>query len=283
MESEKKVKMISPTELKLLCEKYGLSPSKAYGQNYLIHEKPILDILEAGELIPDDIVVEIGPGFGELTLPVSQRVKKVYSFEIERTLEEYWEDTARGTNIEIIWGNALKQLPERAEEFTNFKVMANLPYQVTSKAIRMLLELPNQPERIIMMVQKEVAERICALPGNMSILAASVQYYGDPSIVSVVKAGNFWPAPKVDSAIVAVHNITKPGSKEDEEQFFRVLRAGFSAKRKQLAKNLSSSLKIDRKLVEEALRKNGIEETIRAEELSMENWRGLSHELKKYL
>jgi len=177
---------------------YGLSPSKEYGQNYLISEKPIREIVGAGELTKDDVVVEIGPGFGILTLAVSPYVKKIISFEIEKKLQSYWEEKQKEfPNIEIIWGNFVYQFPEIQQNFPkNYKVLANVPYQITSQIIRMLLEADNKPERIIIMVQKEVAQRICAKPGEMSLLAVSVQYYGVPKIVAKVTKGNFFPFTK---------------------------------------------------------------------------------------
>lgn len=260
-----------PTHLKELCATYHLTPSKKYGQNYLISETPINKMIEAGELTPEDTVVEIGPGFGVLTLAMAPHVEKVLAFEIEKKLEGYWEEKQREfKNIEIIWGNALKELETRNLELgTAYKVLANLPYQITSNVIRTLLELAQKPERIVIMVQKEVAERICAKPGDMSLLAVSVQYYGNPKMVTKVTSGNFWPAPKVDSAVIA---ITDMQDRPDADTFFRYVRAGFQNKRKQLWKNLSVGLQIDGEKVKHTLQTVLGNEKIRAEELSVEQW-----------
>jgi len=261
-----------PTQLKQLCAEYHLTPSKKYGQNYLISETPINKMIEAGELTQDDTVVEIGPGFGVLTLAMAPHVKKVVAFEIEKKLEGYWEEKQREfKNIEIIWGNALKEIQNSEFQIQNkkYKVLANLPYQITSNVIRTLLELAHKPERIVIMVQKEVADRICAKPGDMSLLAVSVQYYGTPKIVTKVANGNFWPAPKVDSAVIAITDIQ---DRPDAEVFFRYVRAGFQNKRKQLWKNLSVGLQIAGERVKNVLQSVLGNEKVRAEELSVEQW-----------
>lgn len=263
--------MLTPTELKQLCEQYHLRPSKKYGQNYLIQGKPVRDMIAAGELLSTDTVVEVGPGFGVLTLELVKQAEQVYAFEIEQKLQAYWqEQQAAHPNLNIIWGNALHQFPEFSKTLpAGYKVLANLPYQITSNMLRTLLEVAHKPERIVVMVQKEVAERMCAKPGDMSLLAVAVQYYGTPRIVSTVTKGNFFPSPKVDSAIVAITDIMQ---REGSEQFFRVVRAGFSSKRKQLAKNLSGVLGIDRKQLDEAVRDVTGSATIRAEDMSMDMW-----------
>ncbi|PJC53431.1 MAG: ribosomal RNA small subunit methyltransferase A, partial [Candidatus Magasanikbacteria bacterium CG_4_9_14_0_2_um_filter_41_10] len=243
---------LSPSQLKSLCETYHLTPSKKYGQNYLISESPINKMIEAGELTPDDTIVEIGPGFGVLTLAMAPHVKKVVAFEIEKKLETYWEEKQRAyKNIHVVWGNALKEIGNKKLEIGRvYKVLANLPYQITSHVIRTLLELEQKPERIVIMVQKEVAERICAKAGDMSVLAVSIQYYGTPKIVTKVTKGNFWPSPKVDSAVVAITNIQE---RNDAETFFRYVRAGFQNKRKQLWRNLSQTLHLDPDTVKRTL------------------------------
>ncbi len=268
----------SPTYLKSLCSKYSLTPSKKYGQNYLISDAPIKKMIEAGELTSEDTVVEIGPGFGVLTLAMAPLVKKVVAFEIEKKLEGYWDEKQEEyPNVEVVWGNALKMLETGSwKRESNYKVLANLPYQITSHAIRTLLELEQKPERIIIMVQKEVAERMCAGAGDMSVLAASVQYYGTPEIVTHVASGSFWPAPKVDSAVVSITNIQdRPNAK----QFFRFVRAGFTNKRKQLWKNLSVGLQLSGDETKAALREVMGNEKVRAEELSVDDWAQLIEQL----
>jgi 16S rRNA (adenine1518-N6/adenine1519-N6)-dimethyltransferase len=278
--------LFSPTYLRQLCAEAGMAPSKAYGQNYLITEKPIQKIIEAGELSAEDIVVEVGPGFGVLTLAMAPLVKKVLSFEIERHLEGYWQEQQRKfRNIEIVWGNVLNQVENEQPDILNnlktYKVLANIPYQITSKILRLFLEeVENKPERIIVMVQKEVADRICAKAGDMSMLAISVQYYGMPHIITKVSKGSFWPSPKVDSAILMIKPQVspKPNVYTDKE-FFDFVRVGFSHPRKQLWSNLAGTYKdLDLKKILKEVTGN---EKIRAEELSVEQWKKILEKIPR--
>ncbi|OGH73889.1 MAG: hypothetical protein A3C90_03335 [Candidatus Magasanikbacteria bacterium RIFCSPHIGHO2_02_FULL_51_14] len=319
--------LFQPSHLAKLCKEYDLTPSKRYGQNFLIDEKPIEDMIRAAELSKDDVVVEIGPGFGTLTFAVAPRVKRVIAFEIERKLEPYWKekletgptsstDSVSGHRrnwsdakyglrteasekletrekdkrdqkikrskdsgeIEIIWGNALKHVSRITYHVSNgYKVVANLPYQITSKVLQTLLaDVENKPERIVVMVQKEVAERIVAAPPDMSVLAVSVQYYGEPSIVAYVPRESFWPEPDVDSAIITIalkHLSTS--AQDDEKIFFRVVRAGFANKRKQVWRNLSVGLGLPADVVKGVLKDVAGNEKARAQELSVDQWRSV--------
>ena len=271
-----KDKLYTPTYLKELCGQYGLSPSKAYGQNYLISEGPIKKMIEAAEISSDDRIVEVGPGFGVLTLALAQTDAQVTSFEIEKKRERYWEQKKKEyPNLNIIWGNVLHQFD--ADDFRKrYKVVANLPYQITSQIIRLFLEQAQPPERMVVMVQKEVAERICAKPGNMSLLAVSVQYFGTPKIVTKVSSGSFWPAPKVDSAVLAVSGIHP---KKDSDLFFKIVRAGFKNKRKQLWRNLADGLGLEKTDVQQILKDVTGNEKIRAQELSIIQWEKISQQL----
>ncbi len=267
--------------LQHLCQKYGLTPSKKYGQNFLINPEPVEKMLESGEVKKDDTVVEVGPGFGVLTLALSEKVKKVMSFEIEKKLELYWtEQISRQGNIEIVWGNVLKQDINFSNSLTpsNYKVIANLPYQITSNVIRKFLEAENKPEFMVLMVQKEVAERICAKPGDMSVLAVSVQYYADPEIVLQVPRSYFWPVPSVDSAVIKIRIKNEElKTKNGSEQFFKIIKAGFANRRKMLIKNLSSVT--DKKKLSAIFQDLGLNEKVRAQELSVEQWRKLVSKL----
>lgn len=277
--------ILSPAELKSLCVKYHLNPSKQYGQNYLISDAPIKKMIAAAELRADDCVVEIGPGFGILTFSLAPKVKKIIAFEIEKKLMLFWEAKQKEfPNVEIVWGNALQQLKIISEKLKgNYKVLANLPYQITANLLRTLLELKNKPERIIIMAQKEVAERICAKAGDMSMLAVSVQYYGEPKIIGKVSRGNFWPSPKVDSATLCI-KIFKHKNKEtfSDEAFFRVVRAGFTNKRKQLWHNLSNHLRLEQTKVKNAIKSAVGNAKIRAEDLRVEDWKEIVDKLNTY-
>lgn len=268
-----------PSYLIELCQKYNLSPSKKYGQNYLLTKIYIDKMLEAGEINKEDVVVEVGPGFGVLTFALAEKAGKVFSFEIEQKLKDYWQENAP-ENLEIIWGDVVKQFSVSkfsapggpALGWKKYKVVANLPYQITSGILRMFLELENKPESMVIMVQKEVAQRITAKKGDMSVLAVSVQYYGQPKTVAKVTKGNFWPAPKVDSAVLLINNIKSPQNDFSDEYFFEVVKAGFAQKRKQLWRNLSQGLKLDADKVKNILQEVCGNEKIRAEELGVEDW-----------
>ena len=274
--------ILTPTQLKSLCQQYGLTPSKKYGQNYLINEAPIKKILKAADLSRADTVVEIGPGFGILTFALARAAKAVIAYEIEKKLQPYWEEKQKEYhNVEIIWGNFLTEIKRKESSVkSQFKVVANLPYQITSSILRTLLEMKNKPERIVVMVQKEVAERITARPGEMSLLSVSVQYYGEPNIEAKVTKGNFWPEPKVDSAILSIKTFKHKNIQTySDEEFFRVVKAGFAHKRKQLWRNLSVGLQIEAARVKAAVALITGNEKIRAEELSVEQWIKLCEKL----
>jgi 16S rRNA (adenine1518-N6/adenine1519-N6)-dimethyltransferase len=264
--------------LQHLCQKYGLIPSKKYGQNFLINEEPIMAMLEAGEIKKDDVVVEVGPGFGVLTLALGEKAKKVISYEIEKKLESYWtEQVEKNKNIEIVWGNVLNQ----NIDLRKYKVIANLPYQITSNVIRKFLEAENRPEFMVLMVQKEVAQRICASPGDMSVLAVSVQCYGEPEIVMNVPKSYFWPVPGVDSAIIKIKNIK---SDKIGEGFFKIVKSGFANRRKMLVKNLEPMVgKQNKEKLKKVFVDMKISEKVRAQELSIEQWQGLTSQIQNIL
>lgn len=274
---------LTPSQIKSLCETYRLRPSKSYGQNYLVNDFPIKKMIEAAELKKTDTVVEVGPGFGILTFAAAPLVNKVIAFEIERKLEGYWEEKRKEyKNVEIIWGDALRSHKSKVISLQSYKLIANLPYHITSKILRAFLEAEHKPEKIVIMVQKEVAERICAKPGGMSILAVSVQYYGTPRIVARVSKGNFWPEPKVDSAVLAIDMHQTQPSPKDAEAFFRIVRAGFANKRKQLWKNLSVGLGIEGERVKGVLREVVGNEKVRAEEVGIGEWKNIERILNEY-
>ncbi|MDD4477190.1 MAG: 16S rRNA (adenine(1518)-N(6)/adenine(1519)-N(6))-dimethyltransferase RsmA [Patescibacteria group bacterium] len=268
--------LFSINYLKQLCAEYHFTPSKKYGQNFLINPAPITRMVEAAEISKEDTVVEIGPGFGILTFALAEKAGKVLAFEIEKKLESYWNKKIEHyKNIEIVWGNVLKSSKFQNSKFKKYKVVANLPYQITSNAIRVFLEAENKPEIIVLMIQKEVAERICAGPGKMSILSVSVQYYAEPEIVMKAPRSYFWPEPGVDSAVLKLKVCKNRDT--DVENFFRMVKTGFANKRKMLIKNLESLVGKDGKeKLKNAFKQTGLDEKIRAQDLSVEDWVGLS-------
>ncbi|HEX8974527.1 MAG TPA: 16S rRNA (adenine(1518)-N(6)/adenine(1519)-N(6))-dimethyltransferase RsmA [Patescibacteria group bacterium] len=257
---------------------------KSLGQNFLQDESILNRIIEDGKISQDDVVIEIGPGKGALTEKLAKACKKVVAIELDDRLIDLLHTKFVGNeNVEIIHDDILKiNLPELIERYkiqdTRYKVVANIPYYITAPIIRLLLETKFPPSEMILMVQKEVAERIVAEKGEMSILAVSVQYYAEAQYLFTVPRSAFDPAPKVDSVIIRIVTRNQElvtGKKEETKKFFKIVRAGFSAKRKTLANNLSSSLQLDKKEVEEKLESLGFSKNVRAQELGVEDWKRL--------
>ena len=261
----------------------NIKAKKSLGQNFLKDEAVLDRIIKAANLSKEDVVVEIGPGRGSLTEKLAQVCGKVIAIEIdERLVEVLHTKLVDNQNIEIIAGDILKiNLPELIIEHgldkTGYKVVANLPYYITSPIVRLLLETKFPPTEMVVMVQKEVAERIVAKPGAMSILAVSVQYYAKAEFLFTVFKESFEPMPKVDSAIIRItQNIEHETiTKEATKKFFRIVKSGFSAKRKTLINNLANGLQIEKKVVEEKLAQLGFSLNTRAQELGVDDWRKL--------
>lgn len=265
---------LTPTQIKTLCAEYGLSPSKAYGQHYLISETPIKAMIQAAKLRPDETVIEVGPGFGVLTFALSEVSGQVFALEIEQTLSRYWEDEMeKHANIQVIWGNARDTFSRvlTEQKLSTYSVVANLPYQVTSELMRLFLESVPQPRQVVVMVQREVAERMCAKPGDLSLLGVATQYYGAAKIVTHVPPGAFWPPPKVDSAVVQI-DCNIPPRPVTKELFFLVVRAAFAQKRKKAVSNIADGLHLEKEKVIRAFEAAGLSSGIRAEDISLEAW-----------
>ncbi|MCX6721828.1 MAG: 16S rRNA (adenine(1518)-N(6)/adenine(1519)-N(6))-dimethyltransferase RsmA [Candidatus Staskawiczbacteria bacterium] len=273
------MELTSPKIIKELLAKYQTRPSKGLGQNFLIDKNILEKIIDSADIKPTDIVLEVGPGMGVLTQELAKKAKRVIAVEKDETMIEILKETINNyKNLEVIQGDILKtdlKLPKK------YKVIANIPYYITAPLIRFLLENKNQPEEIILMLQKEVAQRICPSTSlragsnpHMSLLAVSVQFYAQPKIVSYVSKGCFWPSPKIDSAIIKI----TPTKKYDlaSELFFKIVKAGFSHPRKQLAGNLSQALDIKKEKTAEWLAQNKINPTQRAETLSIDSWIALA-------
>ena len=294
-----------------LLKRYKVHPNKRLGQNFLVSRTVLKKIIKAGELKSSDIVLEIGPGLGILTKAIAKKVKKVIAVEKDKKLANILKEELDNNgikNVKIIQADILKienwkltAYSPRARPYRenwklkieNFKVVANLPYYITAPVIRMFLESAKPPKLMVLMVQKEVAQRICPCPPKlkerrrgktpkMSILAVSVQFYAKPEIISYISKKSFWPQPKVDSAIIKIvpRQFGVPVSCQFREQFFRIVRAGFSQPRKQLINNFSKSLELPRKEVETWLKGNKIQPTQRAETLSVNNWIALTKTFK---
>ena len=272
------MKEIPPLNAAAMLKHYGLRAHKGLGQNFLQDPLALERIVEAADIQPSDHVLEIGPGLGSLTRYLAAAAKEVVAVELDSNLLLPLEKILSPyDNARVIQGDILKLSPGELINEINYVVVANIPYYITSAVIRHLLESDKKPRRIVLTVQREVAQRICAKPGDMSLLALSVQVYGKPRIAARIPAGAFFPAPKVDSAVLCVDIYPSPLIKpEILDTFFQLIKAGFSQKRKTLRNALSSGLRISPSEAENLLRRASIDPQRRAETLSIEEWESLS-------
>ena len=262
--------LLSQTKKRL--RQFDLKARKRLGQHFLIDEGVLQTIVGAAELTPTDVVVEVGPGLGILTRELAQKAGRVIAIELDDKLAALLGQTlASFNNVTIINDDVLRLKP--ADLATAYKVVANLPYYITSPVLRHFLEASAKPQTMIVMVQKEVAEAIAAEPGDMSLLSVSVQFYGEPRIISRVPAQSFYPAPEVDSALLRIDLYPQPAvAVADEKGFFELVRAGFTAPRKQLVNSLAQGLGLAKAEVLPLLEKANIESRRRAETLTLEEW-----------
>jgi 16S rRNA (adenine1518-N6/adenine1519-N6)-dimethyltransferase len=255
---------------------YGLYPDKRLGQNFLVDPVALDRIVAAADLTPDDTILEIGAGLGTLTRRLAQEAGRVLAVELDRRfLEILHAELDSLPNLEIIHGDILK-LPGFPFANMGYKLVSNLPYNITSAVLRRFLETEPRPSLMVVTVQREVANRVVAQPGGMSLLAVSVQLYGQPRIVAQIPAGAFYPRPKVDSAVLRIEVCEKPKIMFDEgfteRAFFRTVRAGFQSRRKMLRNSLSGGLALPRDRVEAALADAGVDPGLRAQRLSLQEW-----------
>lgn len=262
-----------------LLQAYGVQPRKSLGQNFLVDGNHLARVLAAAEIEPEDQVLEVGPGLGTLTRALAERADRVVAVEVDRRLVDILHDAlADLPNVELFLADILQvNIGEIMGRERPYKVVANLPYQITSAALRHLLESETRPALVVVMVQWEVARRIVASPGEMSLLAVSVQFYGEPHIVARVPAGAFYPRPKVDSAILRIvpHAQPRLADRKEIERFFALVRAGFAQRRKQLRNALAAGLALPVQCIEQALLSSGIDPTRRAQTLSLAEWESL--------
>ncbi len=259
-------------DLQLAMKLAGIKPNKNLGQHFLVDRDSLEAIMAAAELVPGDTVLEIGPGLGVMTAPLSERVSHVVAVEADHTLSSILRRGA-SANLDVVEADImqfdLSRLPGR------YKVVANIPYYLTSRIIRLLLESPNPPEVMSLLIQKEVAERIVSTPGKQTILSLSVQYYADPEVMQVVPRCNFWPAPEVDSAILRIVRRPEPQFVADPQKLFRLIKAGFGEKRKQLKNAMAGGLNADVATTTTWLDQAGIATKDRAQELDWPAWERL--------
>jgi 16S rRNA (adenine1518-N6/adenine1519-N6)-dimethyltransferase len=250
----------------------GIHPRKGLGQHFLIDRQSLELIIDSARPEGNDTVLEIGPGLGVMTQPLTQRVGKLVAVEADVVLAELLRRDAP-SNLQVVEQDIMEfdfsSMPK------GYKVIANIPYYLTSRLIRLLLENKNSPSVMSLLIQEEVAQRIVAKPGKMSILALSVQYYAEATYIQVVERHKFWPAPAVDSAIILIKMRDKPIFDADIPQLFRLVRAGFGEKRKQLKNSLAGGLNLSSELATSLLLDSNIPITARAQELSFDQWERL--------
>jgi len=269
-------------DVSALLRRFAIQPKRSLGQNFLVDEAALERIVAAAELKPGDSVLEIGPGLGTLTRRLAESVTstgRVVAVELDDRLIPVLRFTLTPyPNVEVVHGDILELDPVElisggGMHVASYSVVANLPYYITSAILRHLLGARIRPTRLVLTVQLEVAARLTAGPGKMSLLAVSVQAYGRPRLITRIKAGAFYPPPKVDSAVVRVDLYEQPLVPPEElEAFFEVVRAGFGERRKQLRNALSRGLQRDAQTVATALVQAGVDPARRAETLSLEEW-----------
>jgi len=255
------MKEMQPLDAETLLKRYHLHAHKGLGQNFLQDPLALEEIVAAAEIQRTDTVLEIGPGLGSLTRYLAVAAKEVVAVELdERLIPPLKATLSAYQNVQIFPGDILRLSPKDLIVEGNYLVVANIPYYITSAVIRHLLESQEKPRRIVLTIQKEVALRICAKPGDMSLLALSVQVYGSPHIAAHIPADAFFPAPNVDSAVLVVDIYPSPLIKEDLlDTFFRLVKAGFGQKRKTLRNSLSSGLHISPTHAAELLTRGNID------------------------
>ncbi len=269
---------------------HDIHPSKGLGQNFLVDEAVYDDILEASDVKASDIVLEVGPGIGVLTRRLAEKARCVVAVELDRKMISVLKAILRDYDaIHIVQGDILEvdpvaeitqALDRSSTSSLRYKVVANPPYYITSALIRHLLTARVRPIQLTLMVQAEVAERIIAKPGDLSLLAVSVQYFGEPELFRRVPASAFYPSPEVNSAILNIHVYEdKKRSKEQREAFFRTVRAGFAHRRKQIHNSLTHNLHIPHERVIQALKEAGIDPKRRPQSLDIEEWEVLVESL----
>ena len=270
-------------ELRNFLYAHHIRPNKAFGQNFLVDHDVLLHIVEAAEIHAGDQVLELGAGTGVLTRELAKRARRVVAVELEREMLSLLTKTTRNyTNVEIMERNLLYVDPGEIFGSDSYKLVANLPYYIASPTFRHFLESANTPRLFVVMVQYEVAQRIVAAPGDLSLLGVSIQFYGEPKIVAHVPARAFYPAPKVDSAILRIDLKDEvPLTPGQRDSFFRLVQAGFSERRKQLHNSLSHGLHRKNADVQPLLVAANIDISRRAETLSIEDWLRLWYEMEK--
>jgi len=271
------------TDVRQILRRHGLEPRRELGQHFLVDARALARIVAAAELTADDAVLEIGAGVGNLTRLLAASAGRVVAVEVDRRFLPVLEaELADRSNVHLVAGDILALDPSDLMGEGPYKVVANLPYAITSAVLRHLLEARIPPQRMVVTVQREVAERIVARGGRMSLLAVSVQFYGRPQLLFRLPPGAFYPPPEVESAVVRIdRHLQPPVEVTDVGWFFQVVRAGFSQPRKQLSNSLASGLGISPGEAASALQEAGVDPRTRAERLTLEDWARLARRFSR--
>ena len=261
-----------------LLRQYGLHPDKSLGQNFLLDESALQQVVKAAEITSQDVVLEIGPGLGSLTRHLALSANSVVAVELDHNLiPPLILVVSQYPNVQVVQGDILALDPVQLVSHQEYVVVANIPYYITSALVRHLLEARIPPKRLVLTIQREVARRICALPGEMSLLALSVQVYGFPEIIAHIPASAFYPSPNVDSSVLRIDLYASPLVPTPElDAFFQLIKAGFSQKRKTLRNALSGGLRLPPSSVEALLMASDIDPMRRAETLDISEWHHLT-------
>lgn len=279
-------------QTKQILKENHLYANKKLGQNFLINEEIVEEIVKGAEVNEKDLVIEIGPGLGTLTEVLLQKAGRVVCIELDTNMISVLEKRfTQKTNFELIHQDVLKVdlktlIAQEKQDYclTNVKVVANLPYYITTPILMKLLEEKLEIQSITVMVQKEVAQRLTAKPGEeyTGAITYTIHYYTKPSILIDVPRENFMPAPEVDSAVMHMEVLKKPNVKiEDEKLFFQIIKLAFGQKRKTLVNALTNSGFLEKQQVQEMLQQMGLDEKIRGEKITMEQFAMLTHLVKE--
>lgn len=266
-------------ELQFLLKTYKLTPNKVRGQNFLVSDQVLDDIMIAADIKLDDVIIEVGPGLGALTQRLVSQAEQVIAFEIDKNFENILNKLKKvNKNLEIIWQDILsvteEQLPKQ-----NYKIVANIPYYLTGKFMQKFLTVKNLPQAMILMVQQEVADRILVKDAKQSLLSLSVAFYAKAEIIKNIDKNNFYPIPKVDSAVIKIDNIHNWQYQVEEKKVWQFIKRGFSSKRKKLLNNLMTDPNIDKLKINNVFDKLQLDKNIRAEKLSIDDWINLAKNL----
>ncbi|MBI1961222.1 MAG: ribosomal RNA small subunit methyltransferase A [Candidatus Sungbacteria bacterium] len=277
-----------------LARELGVAPSRESGQHFLVDKKILARIVKTASVKKGENILEIGPGFGALTSELIQKGANVVAVEFDRKLARHLSGELKDSKARIVQGDILSFSNQAISGWfgsKSYRVVANIPYHITGKIIKKFVssELP-KPASLVLLVQREVAERVVAKPGHLSLLALSVQLYAEPSIAFEVPKESFWPIPEVDSALLAIDDVQEkprtppqspPWQGGEAERFWQIVRIGFSSPRKQLRNNLAAGLSLPQDVIKKALKQSNLPETSRAQELSILDWIAFIRALEK--